>query len=72
MTLHPHFASPAFRHWRACFYAGFGFSSIIFVIHGLLLFGWQVQKARMSLVYMGWMATANITGALIYAARVSN
>ncbi|KAF1825765.1 mPR-like GPCR protein [Dissoconium aciculare CBS 342.82] len=70
MTLHPHFASPAFRHWRACFYAGFGFSSIIFVIHGLLLFGWQVQKARMSLVYMGWMATANITGALIYAARI--
>lgn len=70
LTLSPHFASPAFRHWRAGFYAGFGLSSIIFVGHGLLLYGWELQRSRMSLVYMGWMATANLVGAAIYAARV--
>lgn len=70
LTLSPHFASPAFRHWRAGFYAGFGLSSIIFVVHGLLLYGWELQRSRMSLVYMGWMATANLVGAAIYAARV--
>jgi adiponectin receptor len=52
------------------FYAVFGLSSIFFVIHGLILYGWEVQKGRMSLVWMGRMATANLLGAAIYAARV--
>ncbi|KAK7976073.1 Di-copper centre-containing protein [Apiospora arundinis] len=69
-TLNPHFSSPRFRHWRACFYAGFGLSSLIFVIHGLLLHGWELQKSRMSLVWMGWMATSNLVGAAIYATRI--
>ncbi|KAK8045041.1 hypothetical protein PG993_005065 [Apiospora rasikravindrae] len=69
-TLNPHFSSPKFRHWRACFYAGFGLSSIIFVVHGLVLHGWEVQRSRMSLVWMGWMATSNLVGAAVYAARV--
>ncbi|KAK8084739.1 Hly-III related protein [Apiospora hydei] len=62
--------SPKFRHWRACFYAGFGLSSIIFVVHGLVLHGWELQRSRMSLVWMGWMATSNLVGAAIYATRV--
>lgn len=71
-TLNSRFGSPEFRHWRASFYAAFGLSSVIFVIHGLVLYGWELQKARMSLVWMGWMATANLTGAAIYAARVKS
>ncbi|KAK7943070.1 hemolysin-III family protein [Apiospora aurea] len=62
--------SPKFRHWRACFYAGFGLSSIIFIVHGLVLHGWELQSSRMSLVWMGWMATSNLVGAAIYATRV--
>ncbi|KAK7991899.1 hypothetical protein PG996_013088 [Apiospora saccharicola] len=69
-TLNPHFSSPKFRHWRACFYAGFGLSSIVFVVHGLVLHGWELQKARMSLVWMGWMATSNLVGAALYATRI--
>ncbi|KAI1757954.1 putative hemolysin-III channel protein Izh2 [Xylaria castorea] len=69
-TLNPHFSSPKFRHWRACLYAGFGLSSIIFIIHGLLIYGWELQKLRMSLVWMSWMATSNLVGAGIYAARI--
>ncbi|EGX89007.1 hemolysin-III channel protein Izh2, putative [Cordyceps militaris CM01] len=69
-TLTPAFVTPQYRHIRASFYAGFGLSSIIFVAHGLLLHGWELQKSRMSLVWMGWMATANLVGAAIYAARI--
>lgn len=71
MTVSPRFASPQFRHWRAVFYAGFGLSSIIFVIHGLLLHGWELQTTRMSLKFMGWMGATNLLGAAVYAARVS-
>ncbi|KAK8116169.1 hemolysin-III family protein [Apiospora sp. TS-2023a] len=69
-TLNPHFSSPQFRHWRACFYAGFGLRSVVFVVHGLVLHGWELQKARMSLVWMGWMAASNIVGAVLYATRI--
>ncbi|UNI19528.1 hypothetical protein JDV02_005710 [Purpureocillium takamizusanense] len=69
-TLSPRFGSPQFRHWRASFYAAFGLSSVVFVAHGLTLHGWELQKTRMSLIWMVWMATANLTGAAIYAARV--
>lgn len=70
-TLTPSFVTPQFRKWRASFYAGFGLSSIIFVVHGLVIHGWELQKSRMSLVWMGWMATANLVGACIYAMRVN-
>jgi adiponectin receptor len=71
LTLTPRFDSPQVRHWRALFYAAFGLSSVTFVIHGLILYGWEMQKRRMSLVRMGWMAAINLSGAMIYAARVS-
>ncbi|KAF2172858.1 hypothetical protein M409DRAFT_62526 [Zasmidium cellare ATCC 36951] len=70
LTLAPDFASPRFRHWRASLYAGFGLSSIVFVLHGLLIYGWEVQKQRMSLISMGWMAVSNLVGAAIYATRI--
>jgi adiponectin receptor len=52
------------------FYAGFGLSSLIFIVHGIIVIGWEAQKARMSLIWMSWMAAANLTGAAVYAARV--
>ncbi|EME38028.1 hypothetical protein DOTSEDRAFT_29774 [Dothistroma septosporum NZE10] len=70
LTLNPVFGLPAFRGWRAALYAGFGLSSVIFVVHGLAAYGWDVQKSRMSLVWMGWMGTANLVGAVIYTARI--
>lgn len=71
LSVSARFGSPQFRLWRATFYAGFGLSSILYVLHGLNLYGWEVQRGRMSLVRMGWMAVANLVGAGIYVARVS-
>jgi hypothetical protein len=72
LTLKPHFASSRFRQWRAGFYASLGLSfNIVFIVHGLLIHEWEVQKAHMSLEYIGWTAIFNLVGAVIYAARVS-
>jgi len=69
-TLHPRFRHPTLRPWRAAMYAGLGLSAIVFIIHGLLIHGWEIQKHRMSLEWMALMGGLNITGALSYACRV--
>lgn len=56
--------------YRAAMYACLGLSAVIFVIHGILLHGWPLQNQRMSLDWMAVMATFNLSGATVYAARV--
>jgi len=51
-------------------YAGLGLSAIVFIIHGLLIYGWEIQGQRMTLKYMGLMGALNLIGAATYAARV--
>lgn len=69
-TLHPKFRHPTFRAYRAAMYAGLGLSAVVFVIHGLILHGWEIQNRRMSLDWMALMAICNLAGAFTYAARV--
>jgi predicted membrane channel-forming protein YqfA (hemolysin III family) len=69
-TIDTKFRTPKFRPYRAAMYAGLGLSAIIFIIHGLLIHGWETQKHRMSLNWMALMATFNLIGAAAYAARV--
>ena len=71
VSLDTRFASPCLRSWRAVLYFCFGASSISFISHGLLMYGWKVQEGRMSLVQMGCMAVTNLLGATIYATRVT-
>jgi adiponectin receptor len=51
-------------------YAGLGLSALVFIIHRLLIHGWEIQKHRMSLKYMGLMGALNLIGAATYAAGV--
>ncbi|TGO46001.1 hypothetical protein BCON_0351g00090 [Botryotinia convoluta] len=69
-TLHPKFRHSAFRPYRAIMYSCLGLSSITFVIHGLILYGYETQNWRMSLDWMGIMAGFNLFGAFAYAARI--
>ena len=70
-TMHPRFRRPSFRPYRALVYASLGLSAIVFVLHGIVLYGWSVQNQRMSLDWMILMACLNLGGGGIYAARVS-
>jgi adiponectin receptor len=51
-------------------YTGLGLSAVMFIIHGLIIHGWETQFHRMSLGWMGLMAILNLIGAATYAARV--
>ena len=69
-TLHPKFRHPAIRPYRAVMYAGLGLSAVAFMIHGLVIHGWAVQRMRMSLDWMFAMGSLNLVGAVTYAVRV--
>jgi len=43
-TFSAEFCHPTLRPWRAAMYSGLGLSAIVFVIHGLLIHGWETQK----------------------------
>jgi adiponectin receptor len=68
--LNPRFRHPQLRPYRAAMYSGLGLSAIIFIIHGIVIHGWDIQSRRMSLGWMGLMSTLNLIGAAAYAARV--
>lgn len=53
-------------------YSGLGLSAIVFIIHGIAVYDWTIQYQRMSLGWMGLMATLNLIGAVVYAARVGS
>lgn len=69
-TCTPRFCSPKFRAYRAATYSGLGLTGILFVTHGVVLYGWTVQRHRMALDWMALMAFLNFLGAGTYAARV--
>ncbi len=51
-------------------YAALGLLPVVFVIHGLALYGLEMQKRRMSLVYLIGTAALNIIGAVVYVTRI--
>lgn len=69
-TLTPKFRHPALRPYRTAMYASLGFSAMVFITHGLIIHGWEIQNHRMSLTYMLTTAMLNLLGAVIYAARI--
>jgi adiponectin receptor len=69
-TLNPRFRSPTLRPYRAAMFLGLGFSAIIFIAHGILKYGVNLQRRRMSLDWMIVMTTFNVIGALTYTVRV--
>jgi adiponectin receptor len=52
-------------------YTCFGLSAILFIAHSIFLYGFAIQKRRLSVEWMTLMGFLNIAGAVIYASRVS-
>lgn len=69
-TMNKHFCHRTFRVYRAALYAGLGLTAVVFVVHGILLHGYDVQRKLMALDWMAMMGTLNFLGAAVYAARV--
>jgi adiponectin receptor len=71
LTLHPAFLGPTFRQYRALVYTCFGLSAVLFISHSIFLYGFAIQKMRLSIEWMALMGFLNIAGAVVYASRVS-
>ncbi|KAH7378547.1 mPR-like GPCR protein [Cadophora sp. MPI-SDFR-AT-0126] len=69
-TFTPHFEHPHLRPWRAAIYGCLGFSSVSPIIHGLVLYGWTIQKKRMGLDWTLLMTALNLIDAAIYVYRI--
>jgi adiponectin receptor len=70
VTLTPMFRHPTLRLYRTAMYASLGLSAMVFITHGLIIHGWEIQNHRMSLTYMLITAMLNHLGAVVYAARI--
>jgi adiponectin receptor len=68
--LAPRFQHPTFRPYRTSMYVSLGLSAMVFITHGLTIYGWEIQNHRMGLSYMLTMAMLNLLGAAIYTARI--
>ncbi|KAI5247050.1 mPR-typeG-protein-coupled receptor [Aureobasidium subglaciale] len=68
-TMYPVFIKPAFRAFRAAMYASFGLFAVVFVLHGVYLYGFAMQRRRLAVEWMVVMALLNFTGAAFYALR---
>ncbi|CAD0018511.1 unnamed protein product, partial [Aureobasidium pullulans] len=68
--LGPMFIKPAYRTARALTYLSLGLFAIVFIVHGIYLYGFMMQRKRLALEWMGLMALFNFLGCTAYAFRV--
>jgi adiponectin receptor len=47
-----------------------GLSAMAFIIHGLILYSWEIQNHRIGLNYILTIAMLNLLGAAIYTVRI--
>jgi hypothetical protein len=52
-------------------YTCFGLSAILFISQSIFLYGFAVQKRRLSIEWTALMGFLNVAGAVVYASRVS-
>ncbi|KAI5271167.1 mPR-typeG-protein-coupled receptor, partial [Aureobasidium subglaciale] len=67
--LGPMFIKPVYRTARALTYLSLGLFALIFIVHGIYLYGFMLQRKRLSLEYMGLMVLFNFLGCTAYAFR---
>ncbi|KAL9052609.1 MAG: hypothetical protein Q9162_005299 [Coniocarpon cinnabarinum] len=70
VTSNPRATSPEFNVIRTLMYTALGIWSAVYVMHGLILRGWDTQMKSMSIDWMGVTALLNSIGAMHYACRV--
>jgi adiponectin receptor len=51
-------------------YASLGLSTVAFITHRVIIYGWEIQNYKMSLTYLLITGVLNLLGAVIYIARI--
>jgi len=71
-TFQPRFSDPHLRPLRAATFGSFALSTFIPVIHGLLKYGYETHRQRISLRYILLTLLFNSIGATAYATKVGS
>ncbi|EPS38644.1 hypothetical protein H072_7578 [Dactylellina haptotyla CBS 200.50] len=69
-TMHPMFHTAKAKILRVVFYTAFGASSFAPIIHAVILYGWEVQKDRMGLIWWAYVGLFNTIGVVSYGTKV--
>jgi adiponectin receptor len=51
-------------------YVSLGLSAIVFIIYGLIIYGWEIQNYRIGLSYILIIVMLNLLRAVIYTVRI--
>jgi len=66
-TFRPHFRQPYFRPLRAATFGSLAVCTLMPIIHGVFIYGWQLQNRRMGISWVLLTLSLNILGAAAYA-----
>lgn len=70
-TFQPHFRDPYLRPVRAATFGSLAVFTMVPVIHGASIYGWQIQDQRMGISWVLATLTLDVLGATAYAIKVS-
>lgn len=70
-TFQPHFRDPYLRPVRAATFGSLAVFTMVPVIHGAIVYGWQTQNQRMGITWVLITLILNVLGATAYAIKVS-
>ncbi|KAF9149990.1 hypothetical protein BG015_008197 [Linnemannia schmuckeri] len=65
----PIFRTPQYRWIRSCLFLAMGLSAVFPVVHGLVLYGFQLARKAIALDYMLLMGFFYVLGAILYGTR---
>jgi len=69
-TFRPHFRQPFLRPVRAATFGSLALCTLMPIIHGVYVYGWQLQNQRMGISWVLLTLFLNILGAAAYAFKV--
>lgn len=69
-TFQPHFRDPFLRPVRAATFGSLAVVTMVPVVHGATVYGWQVQNQRMGITWVLITLMLNVLGATAYAIKV--
>ncbi|KAK0715400.1 mPR-like GPCR protein [Lasiosphaeris hirsuta] len=70
VTFLPKLRTPQYHCWKVATYTSLGLTGLVFITHGLVVFGWETQNRRMPFLWMAAMAVTNLIGALMFVTRI--
>ncbi len=70
--MNPALRTGEYRVYRSALFLSLGLTNVVFVAHGLFLYGWAAADQRMSLSWMALVLGVDLVGISLFTTRVSS